>query len=170
MSTLSKWNPFTTPSAVDAWAPMTTWSPIRELDRIQRDMERIFGGNGGQARGGRGEESMTIAAWAPAVDISEDEKEFAVKAELPDVKKEDVKVMVEDDVLTIRGERKAEKEEKGRRYHRVERAYGSFERSFALNEGTDATKITSEFKDGLLTVHLPKAPNAKTKALEIKIQ
>ena len=86
------------------------------------------------------------------------------------MKKEDVKVTVEEGVLTIRGERKAEKEEKGKKYHRVERSYGSFERSFTLPEASDASKINSEFKDGVLTVHLPKNPNAKPKAIEIKVQ
>jgi len=76
----------------------------------------------------------------------------------------------DDDVLTIRGERKAEKEEKGKKYHRIERSYGSFERSFTLPEATDSSKINSEFKDGVLTVHLPKNPNAKPKAIEIKVQ
>ena len=73
-------------------------------------------------------------------------------------------------VLGIRGERKAEKEEKGKKYHRIERSYGCFERSFTLPDATDATKIQSEFKDGLLTVHVPKNPNLKPKAIEIKVQ
>ncbi len=113
---------------------------------------------------------MTITEWAPCVDISEDDKEFVVKAELPEVKKDDVKVTVEDGTLSIRGERKAEKEEKGKKFHRIERSYGSFERSFALPEAADAGKISSEFKYGVLTVHLPKNPNAKPKAIEIKVQ
>jgi HSP20 family protein len=89
---------------------------------------------------------------------------------LPEIKKEDLKVTVEDDVLIIRGERKGEKEEKGKKYHRIERSYGSFERRFTLPEEADASKISSEFKEGVLTVHLPKNPNAKPKAVEIKVQ
>ncbi|KAB2660678.1 MAG: Hsp20/alpha crystallin family protein [Verrucomicrobia bacterium] len=138
-----------------------------ELDRMQRDMARLF--NGSLARYTRGQKAMTPAEWSPGVDTGEDDKEFLVKAELPLVKKEDVKVTVEDDVLTLRGERKAEKEEKGEKCHRVERSHGSFERSFSLPDATDATRIASEFKDGMLTVHLPKNPNGKSKAVEVKI-
>jgi HSP20 family protein len=138
------------------------------MERMQREMDRLF--NGGLARLTPGEEAMTSAEWAPCVDITEDDREFVVKAELPEVKKEDVKVTVEADVLTIRGERKAEKEEKGKKFHRIERSYGSFERSFTLPEAADAGRISSEFKDGVLTVHLPKNPNAKPKAIEIKVQ
>ena len=112
---------------------------------------------------------MTINDWAPLVDITEDEKEFLIKAELPEVKKDDVKVTVENNVLTLRGERKIEKEEKGKKFHRIERSYGSFERSFTLPEGTDPAKVSSEFKDGVLTVHLPKSPTAKPKAIEVKV-
>ena len=115
-------------------------------------------------------ESMTVTEWAPLVDVTEDDREYLVKAELPEVKKEDLKVRVEEGVLSITGERKSEKEEKGVKFHRIERAYGSFERSFTLPDDADATKVTSEFKDGLLHVHLPKNPNAKPKAIEVKIQ
>lgn len=166
MSALTKWSPFRTLGDIEDWGSLTPWEPFREMERSFNRLERLFGrlaGNGGR-------EAMTITEWSPCVDIMEDDKEFVVKAELPDVKKEDVKVTLEDDVLTIRGERKAEKEEKGKRYHRIERAYGSFERSFTLPEVTDASKISSEFKDGVLTVHLPKNPNAMPKAIEIKVQ
>lgn len=168
MSALTKWNPFRTSSDIEEWGPLARSNPFREMERMQREMDRLF--NGGLTRFTRGEEAMTITEWSPSVDISEDDKEFVVKAELPEVKKDDVKVTVEDDVLTIRGERKAEQEEKGKKYHRIERSYGSFERSFTLPEVTDASKISSEFKDGVLTVHLPKNPNAKPKAIEIKVQ
>ncbi len=168
MNALTKWNPFRTSSEIEEWGPLARWSPFREMERVQREMDRLF--NGGMARSTRGEEPMTITAWSPSVDITEDDKEFLVKAELPEVKKDEVKVTVEDDVLTIRGERKAEKEEKGKKYHRIERSYGSFERSFTLPEAADAGKISSEFKDGVLTVHLPKNPNAKPKAIEVKVQ
>jgi HSP20 family protein len=116
-----------------------------------------------------GKEAMTVAEWVPLVDIVEDEKEYLIKAELPEVKKEDVKVTVEDDVLTITGERKYEKEEKGKKYHRVERAYGSFERSFTLPEDADGSKVSAEFKDGILKVRLPKSEKAKPKAVEVKV-
>lgn len=113
---------------------------------------------------------MTVAQWSPAVDISEDEKEYVVKAELPDLKKEDVKVCVEDGDLTISGERKFEKEEKGKKYHRIERSYGSFVRSFTLPEGVSGDKVSASFKDGVLEVHLPKDEKAKPKSVEVKVQ
>ncbi|HTN71213.1 MAG TPA: Hsp20/alpha crystallin family protein [Methylomirabilota bacterium] len=168
MSALTKWNPFRTSSEIEEWGPLARWSPFREMERMQREMDRLF--NGGLVPAAGGKEAMTLTEWAPRVDITEDDKEFVVKAELPEVKKEDVKVTVEDDVLTFRGERKAEKDEKGKKYHRIERSYGSFERSFTVPEGSDAGKISSEFKDGVLIVHLPKNPNAKRKAIEIKVQ
>jgi HSP20 family protein len=114
-------------------------------------------------------EVMTVAEWAPLVDITEDEKEYVIKAELPEVKKEDVKLTVHDDVLSISGERKYEKEEKGKKYHRVERAYGSFTRSFTLPEDADASKVAADYKDGVLKVHLPKSEKAKPKSIEVKI-
>jgi HSP20 family protein len=100
---------------------------------------------------------MTTSTWAPLVDITEDDKEYLIKVELPEIKKEDVKVTVENGTLTISGERKFEKEEKDKKYHRVERAYGSFVRSFALPEGTDGSKVSADYKDGVLKVHLPKS-------------
>ncbi|MEK7268904.1 MAG: Hsp20/alpha crystallin family protein [Nitrospirota bacterium] len=120
-------------------------------------------------KNGEKKEAMTVAEWAPLVDITEDDKEYLIKAELPEVKKEDVKLTAHDDVLTITGERKYEKEEKGKKYHRVERAYGSFERSFTLPEDADEGKIAAEFKDGVLKVHLPKSEKAKPKSIEVKI-
>ena len=107
--------------------------------------------------------------WAPLVDISEDDKEYLIKAELPEVKKEDVKVTAEEGTLTIMGERKFEKEEKGKKYHRVERAYGSFVRNFSIPDDVSPDKITAEFKDGVLTVHLGKTEQAKPQHIEVKV-
>jgi len=112
---------------------------------------------------------MTMAEWSPLVDISEDEKEYVIKAEIPEIKKEDVKLMVQDNVLTISGERKSEKEEKGKKYHRVERTYGSFLRSFTLPEDADGSKVAAEYKDGMLNVRLPKSEKAKPKSIEVKV-
>ena len=106
---------------------LTKWNPFRELEEIQSRLSSLFGGT---PLKGLGEETMTVSEWAPLVDITEDEKEYLIKAELPEVKKEDVKVTVENGTLSITGERKFEKEEKGKKYHRVERAYGSFMRVF----------------------------------------
>lgn len=115
------------------------------------------------------EESLTVAEWSPAVDIEETDKEYLVKAEIPEVKKEDVKVLVEDGSLLIQGERRKEKEEKGTRFHRMERSYGSFLRTFTLPVDADEKKIAAEFADGMLRVHLPKTEAAKPKAIEIKV-
>ena|ERR1041385_6555358 len=168
MNALTKWNPFRGATELEPWGPLTRWTPFRDMQQMQREIDRLF--NGRNLFPAVGDETMTISDWAPSVDISEGDKEFVVKAELPEVKKEDVKVKVEHDSLIIRGERKAEKEEKGKKYHRIERSYGSFERSFTLPEGIDAAKISSQFKDGVLAVHLPKNPNAMAKSLEIKVQ
>ena len=112
---------------------------------------------------------MAVAEWSPLVDISEDDKEYRIKVELPEVKKEDVKVTAEQGTLTIMGERKFEKEEKGRKYHRVERAYGSFGRSFSLPDDASPVKVSAEFKDGVLTVHLVKDEKAKPQHIEVKV-
>jgi HSP20 family protein len=114
-------------------------------------------------------ESLTVAEWSPLVDIEEDGKGYLIKAELPDIRKEDVKVTVENDVLTITGERKFEKEEKRKKYHRVEQSYGSFARSFTLPEDADGTNVSAEYKDGVLRIHLPKSEKAKPKAIEVKV-
>ena len=103
------------------------------------------------------------------MDITEDDKEYLVKADLPEVKKEDVKVTVENGVLIITGERKFEKEEKDKRYHRLERSYGNFLRSFTLPGAADGSKVSAEFKDGVLKVRLPKTEKAKPKAVEVKV-
>lgn len=115
------------------------------------------------------EEPLAVAEWSPLVDISEDDKEYLIKAELPEVKKEDVKVTAEEGTLTITGERKFEKEEKGKKYHRVERAYGSFVRNFSLPDDASPAKVTAEFKDGVLTVHLAKTEQAKPQHIEVKV-
>jgi HSP20 family protein len=112
---------------------------------------------------------MTVADWAPTVDISEDDKEYLIKAEIPEVDKKDVKVMLQDGVLTIQGERKKETEEKDRRFHRVERSYGTFVRSFTLPEDAAEDSTRAEFKSGMLLVHLPKAQKAKPKAVEVQV-
>lgn len=118
---------------------------------------------------GMGEETLVASEWSPLVDVEESDKEFTIKAELPEVKKEDVKIELENGSIRISGERKIEKEEAGRRWHRLERSYGAFERAFTLPEGTRRTDIKAEFKDGLLKVHLPKGESSKPKALEIPV-
>ncbi|MGH7977874.1 MAG: Hsp20/alpha crystallin family protein [Limisphaerales bacterium] len=112
---------------------------------------------------------MTATEWSPLVDISEDGNEFRIKAELPEVNKEDVKVTAETGMLTIMGERKFEKEGKGRKYHRIERAFGTFGRSFSLPDDASPAKVSAEFKDGVLTVHLVKDEKAKSQQIEVKV-
>ena len=147
---------------------LTRWDPFKELDELQNRLSTLFGRAPVRKDGGR-EEAMTLAEWAPLVDIIEEEKEYRIKAELPEVNKSDVKVTVQDDVLTIAGERTFEKEDTGRKYHRVERAYGSFARSFTLPEDADAAKVNADFKDGVLIVHLPKSEKARPKSIEVKV-
>lgn len=146
---------------------LARYEPLQELEEIQNRLSSFFGRS--PRRRGNGHGDLALADWAPMADISEDENEYVIKAELPELKKEDVKVTVENNVLTISGERNFEKEEKKKKYHRVERAYGRFARSFALPDNADASKVKAEFKDGMLTVHLPKSEKAKPKQIEVKI-
>lgn len=167
MNSLMKWNPFRKSNGGEAWGSLARWSPIREMEDLENRMERVFQH---WPSWPESKESLISAEWSPLVDITEDEKEYLVKAEIPGVKKEDLKVKVEDGTLSITGERRSEKEEKNKKHHRIERSYGSFERSFTLPDDADAGKISSEFKDGLLQVHLAKNPNARPKAIEVKIE
>jgi len=145
---------------------LVRWDPFKEMDELQSRMSRLLGRSNLTGNGDK--ELMTVAEWTPSVDIVESDKEWLIKAELPDVKKEDVKVSVENGVLSLAGERKLEKEEKGRKYHRVECAYGNFVRSFTLPEGTDGARVSADYKDGVLKVHLPKGEKSKPKQVEIK--
>ena len=131
------------------WDPFR--DPFRDLIRTRLEDESFF------------------ANWNPPVDIQETEKEFVLKADLPDVKKEDVRVEFEDGLLSVEGERKQEKEEKGKRFHKVERAYGKFVRRFSLPTDVDGDHIKAEFKDGVLHVRLPKTATAKHRAIEVKV-
>ena len=163
----------------------TRWEPFRDLARLQDEMTRLF-----DDRAYRSGESV---GWTPSCDIFEDEdglalrfelagvdpkdvdiqfedeKEIIVKAELPEMKKEDVKVTVDQGILTISGERKLEKEDKRENYHRIELAYGTFTRTFSLPSTVDAEKIRAEAKNGMLTVHLPKRVEAKPRAIQVKV-
>lgn len=147
---------------------LTTWNPFRELDEVQNRLSSFLGGSWNRAGNSNG--GLKLADWSPEVDIIEDEKEYLVKADLPEMKKEEIKVKVEEGLLSVSGERKAEKEEKGKTFHRIERSYGSFERSFTLPENADGTKVSAEFKEGVLKVHLPKSASAKPKTMEVNVQ
>ena len=124
---------------------------------------------GSQTRTKGGTESLIVSQWTPSVDIIEDDKEYLIKAELPEVGKNDVKITVEKGVLTISGERKFEKEEKGKRYHRIECASGSFVRSFSLPDDADNGKVAAQFKDGVLRVQVAKSEKARPKQIEVTV-
>lgn len=116
------------------------------------------------------EETWSLSSWAPACDIYETENEIVVKAELPEVKKEDVQVSLENNVLTIRGDRKFSDETKREDYHRIERSYGEFVRSFTLPAIIDSNRIAAEFKEGVLRVTLPKREEARPKQIEVAVK
>ena len=145
---------------------LTRWDPFRELEDMQSRLSSFLGRRPQKQEDG-GQESITMSAWTPLVDITEDEKEYLIKAELPEIKKDEINVTVENGVLVISGERKFEKEEKGKKYHRVERAYGSFVRTFALPDNADAEKVNAEFKDGVLKVHIGKSETTRPKQIAI---
>ena len=143
--------------------------PFRELEELGERFNRLFGRL--PVRHDGGQEALTVADWVPKVDIAEDDNEYLIKVEIPEVEKKDVKVTVQEGVLTIQGERKQEKkEEDSKRFHRVERFYGTFVRSFSLPEDIAEDKLRAEFKDGMLLVHLPKAEKPKPKSVEIQVQ
>jgi HSP20 family protein len=151
---------------------MVRWDPLRDLEEMGDRLNRVFGGlsRSGSTRSLQGDrEALTMPDWAPMVDIAETDEEFLIKAEIPEVKKEDVKVSIENGVLAIRGERKQEKEEQGKRYHRVERYYGSFLRTFTVPDNVEESRVKAEFKDGVLNLHLPKSEKAKPKAIDVKV-
>ena len=138
------------------------WNPFRELDEVQNRLGGFFGGR--FPRFGDGNGGLQLADWSPQVDITEDDKEYLIKADLPEMKKNEIKVNVENGVLTVSGQRKTEKEEKNKRFHRVERSYGTFMRSFALPEDAAGTKVAAEFKEGVLrgcTCRRTRSPNQK---------
>src|SRR5512140_658748 len=148
---------------------VTTWNPLREMDEAQNRFNPFFLA-GFPNRMGSGEiHSLTVADWSPEVDISEDERGYLLKADLPEMKKDDVRVTVEDGVLSVSGERKGEKEDHKRKFHRIERSFGNFRRSFTLPEDADSTKVTADFRDGVLKVHLPTTARPKSKAIEVKV-
>jgi HSP20 family protein len=144
---------------------LVRWNPTRDMMRTRNEMHRLVneffrGGNGG-------ERGWWTGAWSPAVDMYESDQALTVKAELPGFSKDDVQVEIKDNVLTLKGERKREHEVKEEQYHRVERAFGAFRRSFVLPALIDADKAEATFKDGVLELKLPKAEEAKPKRVSI---
>ena len=144
------------------------WNRLKDLETLQHGLESLLQRSAVHEPQGQ-EELLSVAEWSPMVDISEDDNEYLIKAELPEVKKEDVRVTAEAGTLTIMGERRFETEEKGRKYHRVERAYGNFGRSFSLPADASPRKVRAEFKDGVLSVHLVKDEKAKPQQIEVTV-
>ena len=144
---------------------LVRWDPFRELEDVQLRLNRLFGGRFDTTAG----DGLTFGDWAPAVDIRETDKEYLIKADLPEVRKEDVKVEFQDGFLTVEGERRQEKEQKGTKFHKIEREYGKFVRRFALPTKVDTARVQAEFKDGVLNVHLPKSAKALPKTIEVKV-
>ena len=144
---------------------LATRNPFQELGEMRNRLSEFFGGFPIRfpANGKNSE-------WLPLVDITEDDQEYLFKADLPDVKKGDVKVTIENGLLSISGERKTETEEKKRKFHRLERFFGRFERTFTVPEDADTKKIVAQFRDGVLQVHLPKRLIAKPKPVAIAVQ
>ena len=139
---------------------LVKWNPWREIEDM---FDRYTRANGGQ-------ELARTGDWTPPVDIAETDKAFVIRAEVPEVKKEDVSITVDNGILSIRGERKQEKEESGKTFHRIERSYGEFTRSFTLPDNVDEKKIKALFKDGMLSLDIPKTEKAKPKAIEVKVE
>lgn len=143
---------------------ITRWDPMRELEEMSQRLNRVFGAS--LPTRSQERETMSLPDWQPSVDVSETAEGYLIQAELPQVKKEDIKVTVDDGLLRISGERRQEKEEKDKRFHRIERSYGSFMRSFTLPENVDAEHVKADIKDGVLSVQLvksaQKAPAART--------
>ncbi|HEX6241418.1 MAG TPA: Hsp20/alpha crystallin family protein [Polyangiales bacterium] len=135
---------------------LSVWDPFADLNRIQREFEKSYFG------------PRSRADFAPPVDVHEDAESLVLRAELPGLKKEDVDISIDSNVLTLKGERKMEKEEQGRRYHRVERSYGTFLRQFQLSNNIDTSKINAQLTDGILTVRLAKREELKPRKIDVK--
>jgi HSP20 family protein len=143
---------------------LVTWDPYRELGALQDRVSRIFGGP--VTRGERDEE-MNLGAWIPPVDIVEEKDRILLTAELPGFKDNDIQIQMEGGVLTLRGERKSEAEKEGRTFHRMERSYGQFVRSFTLPNNVDRENVKASFANGLLEIELPKREEAKPRQIKI---
>ena len=143
---------------------ITRWEPFRGVNTLQDQFNRLFN----DVFDRKGEES-SLTAWAPAVDIYETELELVVKADLPEVDPKDLEIRVENNILTIRGERKFEKNVQQENYLRVERAYGSFARSFTLANTVNSEAIKADYQNGVLTLSIPKKEEAKPKQIKVNI-
>ncbi|WP_043290499.1 Hsp20/alpha crystallin family protein [Pseudoxanthomonas spadix] len=145
---------------------LVKWDPWHEIEDMFDRYTRAMG----MRRTGGGSEIAAVADWSPQVDITEGPDEFTIKAEIPEVNKDDVKITIDNGVVTIQGERKQEKEEKDKKFHRIERFYGSFSRSFSLPDNVNASAAKATFKDGVLTLQIPKTAETKPKGIEVKVE
>lgn len=145
---------------------ITRWDPFRNLTSFQEQMNRLFEDSFFRPRG----ETSALTTWAPAVDIYETENELVVKADLPDINEKDLDVRVENNTLTIRGERSFEEKVKEDNFLRVERAYGAFTRSFSLPNTVNTDSIKAEYRHGVLTVRMPKREESKPKQIKVSVQ
>ncbi len=148
---------------------LVRWEPFQDLLAIQERMNRLFDETLQRTRS-REEEDISAGLWAPPVDIYESENEIVLKAELPEIDQKDIDIKVEDNTLTIRGERKFEQETKKENYHRIERAYGKFSRSFSLPNTIDREEIKASYKDGILKLVMPKREETKPKQITVEVK
>jgi len=144
---------------------LTRWEPFREFSTLQDRMNRLFR----ETQGNSQDESLTSSSFAPAVDVYEDEHNVTLKIEVPGIEEKDIDVRIENNTLTVHGERKIEKEEKEENYRRVERQYGSFTRTFNLPPTVDAEKVQADYDKGVLKVTLPKKAEAKPKQIKVNV-
>jgi len=148
---------------------MIKYNPSRELFRIEKDFNNLLKNFLHKFKDDSEDKDFLEASWAPLSDIIETDKEYRVALDVPGVDKKDIKVSVSNGVLSISGERKEENEVKKSNYYKIEKAYGKYYRSFNLPDNIDDKKIEAEFKNGTLTVHIPKSETAKPKQIEVKI-
>jgi len=146
---------------------LTRWQPMRELSRMREDMDKLFE----DFFSTRPERTGLLeGAWHPSVDISETDDEIIAKAELPGLTHDDINISLTDSILTLKGEKKQEKEDKGENYHRVERNYGSFQRTFTLPASVQSENTKAAFRNGVLTINIPKTEEAKPKEIKINVE
>ena len=144
---------------------ITRYDPFRDLRNLQEEVNRLFTGNAGRSFA---DEGIARGAWSPSVDIYENKDQLVLEAELPGMKREDFDLSIENNVITLRGERQFEKSDEGDNYHRVERSYGSFTRSFTLPNTVSGEGATADYRNGVLRVTLPKREETKARKIEIK--
>jgi HSP20 family protein len=144
---------------------ITRWDPFRDLSILQERMNRVF--EDAAVRGWKNDEPSATTSWSPAVDIYETDSEIMVQAELPGVDRKDIALQLENNVLTLKGDRRFEKETNQENYHRIERSYGGFSRAFTIPTIVDEDKIRADYRDGILKIALPKKEQVKAKQIKI---